>query len=82
MLFFLFSNYTHWTIVELVPVELHVLHIDVNLISVKVVVILRGATLLSDLIFTVVWGGSSIGVAISNWEDVVLTPLALGTDLI
>lgn len=82
MLFFLSSNYTHWTIVELVPVVLHVLHFDVNLISVKVVVILRGATLLSGLIFIVVWGGSSIGDAISNWEDVVLTPLALGTDLI
>jgi len=44
------------------------------------VVILRGSTLFSGLDFIVV---SSTGDgAISNCEDVVLTPLALGTDLI
>lgn len=50
--------------------------------SVDVVVILRGATLFSGLDFVDVWGVSSTGDAISNCEDVVLTPLALGTDLI
>lgn len=73
---------TYWTIVVLVPFVLQVLHLGVNLISVKVVVILRGATLFSGLIFTDVWGVSSIADAISSWDDVVLTPLALGTDLI
>lgn len=45
-------------------------------------VILRGATLFSGLVFAEVWGVSSTGDAISSCEDVVLTPLALGTDLI
>lgn len=58
------------------------LHFGVNIISVEVVVILSGATLFSGLAFVEVWGISSTGDAISNCEDVVLTPLALGTDLI
>lgn len=68
--------------VKLVPVALQVSHLGVNLISVAVVVILRGATLFSGLIFVDDWGVSSTGGAISNCEDVVLTPLALGTDFI
>lgn len=66
----------------LVPVVWQVLHLGVNLISVNVVVILSGATLFSGLSFVDIWGVSSTGDAISNCEDVVLTPLALGTDLI
>lgn len=77
-----FMNYnTYWTITSVVPVFLHVLHKGVNLISVDVFLILIGATLFSSLVVDDWWVSSDCG-PMSNCDDVVITPLALGMDLI
>lgn len=73
---------TYCTIVELVPVVLQMLHLGNNFLSVNVLEILKRSTFFLGLGFTGVWGNFFTGGVMSNFGDVVLTPVALGTDLI